>query len=276
MLGELLGNVRYIVTRIVYFIGAGLTKSLERPVYRLPLMFDFVSVMTEHFDDDVIVSALVNLELAEVYDWPSPEATWTAKVLEAEGRNFSPPNREAFKRALKARPSESIEKVLKNARASSADGLAQRFKSAINQLFATVGWNVNLAPLERFLEKQIGLNHSNHTLIDFNYDLLLERAAEKIPAAGWNVQTGYDIRVEPYVPDGASKSTALDDSALPGAIRVLKPHGSLNWRVPIVLPVKAGALGYEFENGPIVIPLTQNGELSRAFHKCTNVLFIAN
>jgi hypothetical protein len=32
----------------LYFVGAGLFKSLEEPCSPIPLMFDFVSVMAEH------------------------------------------------------------------------------------------------------------------------------------------------------------------------------------------------------------------------------------
>ena len=52
--------------RIVYFIGAGLTKSLENGNRPVPMMWDFVSTMAHYLDDDVICTTMVDLERADL------------------------------------------------------------------------------------------------------------------------------------------------------------------------------------------------------------------
>src|SRR5436190_2075770 len=96
--------------RAVYFIGAGLTKSLQvqDPLHRIPLMADFISVMADHVDDEVVLTALVGLELAGLFEWPSEAASRHATTL-ALAPNRTAEARRAFAEALKRRPSENIE-----------------------------------------------------------------------------------------------------------------------------------------------------------------------
>jgi len=57
--------------QIVYFVGAGLSKSLEKPGKRIPLMYDFVSVMAQYAPNDkVILQTLARLQYCGVFDWP--------------------------------------------------------------------------------------------------------------------------------------------------------------------------------------------------------------
>jgi hypothetical protein len=41
-----------------------------------------------------------------------------------------------------------------------------------------------------------------------------------------------------------------------GGIYILKPHGSLNWLVPLKVPYAYGGNGMQFEEGPIIVPAT--------------------
>ncbi len=66
---------------IVYFVGAGLSKALERPGKRIPLMYDFVDVMADYAPrDKAILQTLARLEYAGIFIWASPEASDLAKV----------------------------------------------------------------------------------------------------------------------------------------------------------------------------------------------------
>jgi hypothetical protein len=87
--------------RIVYFIGAGLTKSLETCDCPVPMMWDFVSTMAHYLDDPAVLATMVDLERADLYEWKSADA---AKLAEPP----FPPDRAAFKQALKNRPAAHL------------------------------------------------------------------------------------------------------------------------------------------------------------------------
>ena len=50
-----------------YFIGAGLTKALELE-RRIPMMMDFVPILADYVDNDVVPSTLVKMELGRAYE----------------------------------------------------------------------------------------------------------------------------------------------------------------------------------------------------------------
>ena len=65
---------------IVYFVGAGLSKALEKPGKPIPLMYDFVSVMADYpAEDAVILQTLARLEYAGVFRWSSAGASDLAR-----------------------------------------------------------------------------------------------------------------------------------------------------------------------------------------------------
>ena len=104
--------------KIVYFVGAGLPKSLELPQKPIPVMYDFVSILADYLwddRDDVILTFLARLEQMKPcpYEWKSPEAKELSKRLLENPADRSQENCEAFKRTLKNRPFESIERLLK-------------------------------------------------------------------------------------------------------------------------------------------------------------------
>src|SRR5579863_847150 len=102
------------MSRILYFVGAGLTKALALPTRPVPAMFDFISISAEYIDDDVILTTLAELENSEPYPyaWISAEARSLAPLLVGPNRTSDPAVRSAFARALRERPGESIEDLL--------------------------------------------------------------------------------------------------------------------------------------------------------------------
>jgi hypothetical protein len=99
--------------RIVYFVGAGFSKALEKIGKRIPLMYDFVQVMAEYAPEDkVILQTLARLEYSGVFVWPCPEAADLSKTILRGRADPTPDILVRFADAMKRRPSESIEDLL--------------------------------------------------------------------------------------------------------------------------------------------------------------------
>jgi hypothetical protein len=253
----------------LYFVGAGLSKSLEKTDKPIPLMFDFVSVLAEHLDSIVILASLCAFELADLYEWKSAEAKAIANDLSGTlRRGRCPPDvRERFRQALKNRPWESIEDLLERSFAPHSNGeanwfaqqLPQKFRYAINQLFCRIGWHVNWAPLDTFLGSQFQ-GDDCHTFVSFNYDLLLDRAIQKC-ASGWNVQRGYGFDIEYSVDPDTGTVASLLPCTTGTNISLLKPHGSLNWLLPERVPVQHGPGGTAFVDSIPIAVLGTSGEI---------------
>src|SRR2546423_1454179 len=107
-----------MMRNILYFVGAGLTKSLELPGKPVPLMNDYISVMANYPDDDVIRITLAYLELKGLYS--------------------------------KNKPAKSIEYLLQKADSTAA----LRFIYAISRLFCCVDWDIKWDPIQKFIKKQ--------------------------------------------------------------------------------------------------------------------------
>lgn len=256
------------MNRIVYFIGAGLTKSLESPGWPVPMMWDFVSTAAHYLDDDVVLTTMVDLERGDLYEWKHAEA---AKLA---GQAF-PPDRSSFREALRNRPAESIEDLLERSLKPSgnfaAEGAHDRFRYAINRLFCLVGWNLTWPPLEGFLQRQIGLPDTEHTFVSLNYDLVLDRAVQRL-SPDWTPGTGYGVEIPFYVTDDLPpierQNGPLDYvRAAPfgkvpaSSIRLLKPHGSLNWLLRYKIPYENARGGLRFLDGPLAVPISPVGEV---------------
>ena len=234
--------------RICYVIGAGLTKALERDrEHRVPLMWDFVSVLADHIASDVVLTTLVTLEIAEAFEYSLPAWKAMAKAL----TKYSPREaREAYAAIVRRRPAENIEKLLQAAHARRhtdiyADTVPARFSFAINDVFSRVGWNVRMNLLTEFLRQQFAMPETAHTFIDYNYDLVLDASVAKAAEARWNPVAGYGVpfRYVLHVDETADHMRQFRGSG--GAyellaphlapnvrttdIQILKPHGSLNW-----------------------------------------------
>ena len=260
--------------RILYIVGAGLTKSLERPPQRVPLMTDFVPVMADHLDDDVILTLLAALENADLFQYPSAEAKLITHDL-ASMKDRSQQAIAQFKEILKSRPPESIEVLLERARKGlDGDDLPMRFNFAINRLFCRIGYNLNVKPLLGFLRRQFRIRNARHTFVSFNYDLALDHCVQRTSNGRWNVQRGYGFEIRYYIDPGEGAKHVKQFERVGGAfsalsamelnsvdddcpITILKPHGSLNF----IFPFDGN---YNFKNGATITVLTERADV--AYH----------
>jgi hypothetical protein len=122
------------VENILYFVGAGLTKALQKHL-PIPVMRDFVSTMADYLDDDIVLTALASLDIVKPspYEWQPPGIQELALAL-GDGSDRSPARRAEYRRALKNRPSENIEKLfhraLEDPKSRTAELVPFRFKLA--------------------------------------------------------------------------------------------------------------------------------------------------
>lgn len=245
---------------IVYIVGAGLTKALQTSA-RIPLMTDFVSVMADYIYQDngeldrVILTTLAELENGGVFentkeDWKSLARRVVVSDREREP-NLTREEAEAFKRVMQERSAENIEELLQRVVEKAGDDLGagflpQRFNFGINEVFARIGSNLNLAVLNQFLAQQFALSDTRHTFISFNYDLILDLCVQTQEKLSWNVKTGYRFTVDRFItPPGAAEhmkqfekrvgsfrmlsTSKLECEEKKDPVTILKPHGSLNW-----------------------------------------------
>jgi hypothetical protein len=271
--------------KIVYFVGAGLTKALERPGKPVPLMNDFIHVMAERIEEDkdnVILGTLALLVSAGVFEHDCTEAS---RIIRSHTNfyEWTPEERVAFRLAMMDRPPESIERLLENAleeaphdmSAPSATRLVIAFIYAINRFFSLLGWEVEWGALEGFLRHQFArypLESHTHTFVSFNYDLILDRKVQELArdahhpgVPSWHPSTGYGFNISYYLPLYAKLGTRTDSKSLPRlpcvGVSILKPHGSLNWLVPQVNSGRTGDIGYLLKDGPVSTPLGKDGEI---------------
>jgi hypothetical protein len=250
-----------MTTKAVYFIGAGLPKSLQIADFPIPLMWDFVRVLATYAaSDPVLLTTLTQLEVAGVFEHSTPESLSLAADI-APPKNSTKEQRNRFLEILASRPDENIEHLLIRADEMAKDpayttrsfadrvtieSLPLRFSFAINRLFYLVGWNFSNDPLRAFLKRQLHV-YDCLTFVSFNYDLLLEHVVEDVFSGRWSASTGYGVAFDEFVEEEeanrhiehfASMGTggAVDTldphrlSRAPGrGVTVLKPHGSLNW-----------------------------------------------
>lgn len=258
------------VENILYFVGAGLTKALQKPGVPIPVMKDFVSAMADYLDDDVVLTALAHYDIVEPspYEWQPPGIRELAFPL-GDGSDRSPARRAAYRRALKNRPSENVEmllqKALQDPKSCTAEVVPVRFNLGINQVFRIIDWNLNFLPLSRFLARQFeSTGNRVHTFVSFNYDLVLDYAVLNASPASLSLELFYGLQ-----------SGGL---GAPGMVtpRVIKPHGSLNFIVPIKVPYEHTARGLALDNGPgrnsayrrgRYLLLVWRGRVERAIHR---------
>jgi len=248
-------------------VGAGLTKSIALPGHPIPAMFDFIPVLADYVSDDVILATLVRLECADPYPYAfdSPQARELAQVLRDREAWRSSDNRSRFARALKNRPNESIEDLLERTSRQNAktpsESANTRFRYAIRRLFTLIGWDVNWDPLLTFLTRQFSLTDVLHTFVSFNYDLVLDRALQKVLGSRFDIARIYGSHINLVVTGepptnvhgavaGAPTARILSRQPEGCPFRLLKPHGSLNWFVSATQA-----------EGPTIVPLAPDGTL---------------
>jgi hypothetical protein len=224
-------------------------------------MWDFVSVMADYIwnedgsYDKTILTTLADLEDSDIFEHQNAEGKTLARTVLnfVNGRGeLSIEDAKRFKVIMQERVPENIENLLNRALDIPEDEFGasfvpQRFNFAINRIFARIGANLNKGYLESFLERQFQESDTKHTFISFNYDLVLEQCIQRQKGLGWDVKLGYGFEVERLItPEGAAehmlqfggtggafrllKSHELKPcSADRQDVKVLKPHGSLNW-----------------------------------------------
>ena len=264
----------------VYLVGAGLTKSLELS-RRVPLMMDFISVMADYVQNDIILNTLITLELGGVYATPCAECKRFADNVKSDLSAVASSDRTRFANLLKGRSPESVEDLLTSASRVGANGniwasgAATYFRYGINQLFATVGWDLNLRVLEKFLSEQFSNRSRSHTFVCFNYDLALDKAVEDASNRSWQPRDGYGFEFAAWTTEDPasdhpnSAARAFSTSCLPQSsprIKILKPHGSLNWlQRRINAEAKAESHG---ESAEMLLPL--DGDMKIRHWRSTN------
>jgi len=247
--------------KAIYFVGAGLSKALQRDGFPVPLMLDFVKVAAFYAaSDDVLLTTLTQLEVSGVFTHATAASIALADSI-APPKTSTSQDRNDFLQIVSSRPPENIEDLLiradliannpKNATLTFAQRLTiellpLRFSFAINRVFWRIGWNFDATPLIAFLDQQL-LRRDAATFVSLNYDVMLERGIEEVVPGRWSAATGYGKVFHEFVEDvEASKhigqfsniggggavgtlkchqTTQTGD----GTIAVLKPHGSLNW-----------------------------------------------
>ncbi len=268
--------------RAVYFVGAGLPKSLQQDGFPIPLMCDFVPVAAHYaYSDDVLLTTLTQLEASGVFEHSTGHSIQLADSI-TPPKKASEAARHEFLQIVRARPQENIEALLIRADEMSRDvnyqsqpfqkkvlieTLPLRFSFAINRLFYLVGWNFVTKPLRDFLDRQFR-SRDAATFISFNYDLMLEHIVEETSAGRWSARNGYGTLFDEFVEieETSSHMDAFTDEADGGSavgtltprktcvhgeggVKVLKPHGSLNWLCPF-------DGNYKFEGEPTHLSLT--------------------
>ena len=275
---------------IVYFLGAGLTKSLEVKPKRVPLMNDFIAVLADRLEDETILTHLAHLEIADLFQTSCPEARNLAIEILVKDNN-SRAIRDQLREALKNRPPENIEALVEHAaRVGSYRGTNPltyldrselddpetgamvvkyfalgeaplRFNFAINSYFDWVGWDLKLDLLQRFVSRQLALPDTTHTFISFNYDLALDRCLQIGSSGQWDFGDGYGFPIRHFLTtDQAEKrpsriQTINASRQVDRKIQLLKPHGSLNWFLPF-----DGS--YQFHSEPVVVILDPEMRIS--------------
>ena len=217
--------------QILYFVGAGLSKALEQPGKRIPLMADFLATMADHLHNQVVQVGLAHFERQHALAWPlQPEIR--RFIDKVTGRVAPTPSEiEEVGTLLKRLPAENIEALL-----SESPGMKNRVSFLINAIFCEVGWDVNWNSLDQFLIRKLAEKDASHTLVSFNYDLLLDRRVQEVsPRLGlaWDPQDGYGFHALPArgsedIFDTDSGGTARVECE-GSKLKILKPHGSLNW-----------------------------------------------
>ena len=233
--------------KYAYIVGAGLTKALEGRL-PVPLMVDFILVMTEYIQNPVARAALARLVQHEnVWGWPL--ATELRDFPKHSGAQpIDPLYLERVARLIKRLPARNIEEVLVEFDQGPDWSLGRRFAFAINQIFSLTDSSLEYCHLETFLRSQFAMG-GKHTFISFNYDVALDKCLQRVSkdfaSPKWRPSEGYG-----FVAATWDRGTgALDVNKRSGSSQVilLKPHGSLSWLVPFTE-------NYRFKNQtPMVI-----------------------
>jgi hypothetical protein len=253
--------------KYVYIVGAGLTKALEGRL-RVPLMVDFIPVMTEYIQNPVVRTALVKLVLHEdVWGWPL--ATELRDFPEyVRKRPIDPLYLQHVARLIKRLPARNIEEVLAQFDQGPDWSLGRLFAFAINQIFSLLDSSLEYCHLQTFLRSQFA-SGGQHTFISFNYDLALDKCIQAVSkdfaSFKWRPSDGYGLAAATWN-RGTDVPSDVDTTSGASRVILLKPHGSLNWLVPFTA-------NYQFKSQtPRVI--VDGADNQVAYHREFEVLFL--
>jgi len=266
------------MARILYFVGAGVTKAMALATRPVPAMFDFISTSTHYIEDEVILTTLAELENSEPYPytWVATKARSLAAQLVGQNRVRDPAMRLEFARLLRERPAESIEDLLDRTGGDtgnmSSQSASYRFRYAIRRVFTIIGWDVEWSPLLSFLTRQFQCAGDSHSFVSFNYDLVLERGIQRVTEGKIDLTRfyGFPITLQvtgdppPFVGSGSFTGVPaieLPSRAMTLGLVVLKPHGSLNWLAPLKGHYDESRMDDLRQGRTVVIPLCEDGTL---------------
>lgn len=191
------------------------------------MMLDFLNVMADHLDDEVILNHLAQLVDSDILESPSSKLKIVARKINENDRTVS--TREEFRDLLKRHPYENIEDImwrvnrtmipmgnpfswitrddLKNKETRtlvfkylSLKWLPVKLIYGINRLFYRIGWHLKLNLLQKFVKRQLNLPNTKHTFISFNYDLTLDRSLQMESKGKWDISYGYGFPINYYLP----------------------------------------------------------------------------
>jgi hypothetical protein len=187
--------------KALYFVGAGLSKALQRDTDTpIPLLTDFVKVAAHYAaldESNIPLLTLTGFERLGRFRWRSEEGLQLARAFDPDARDAKLV--ENFVNVLRRRPAESVEDLLARENRGATFGEAAifdapiRFRYAISRIFATIGWNVELELLAAFLRERL-TGGGSHTFISFNYDLFLDRVMSEI-ITDWYWHCGYGFQI---------------------------------------------------------------------------------
>ena len=261
----MLAGLKISAVNAIYFVGAGLSKALQRDINTpIPLLTDFVKVGAHYAaidESNVALLTLTGLVRLGRFRWKSEEALRLARAFDPNARD--PQLVAKFVDVLRRRPAESVEDLL--ARENRGATLAEaaifdapiRFRYAISRIFSLIAWNVRLELLAAFLGERLAAGGS-HTFISFNYDLFLDRAmSETLPDWSWHCGYGFDVpfAITSDPTDHGVEAEVPGRHSCQSTVRLLKPHGSLNW----LLPADQRSAAMPFCDGPTTVRVDQAG-----------------
>lgn len=234
------------VRHAVYFVGAGFSRALAKGRNVPPLLTDFVARMADAIDDDTIAVALAGMYRDKLLSADTPVVAPATVDALADGPAAArtPSRRTEFALAIKSVDQPDVESLLATEAAKTTLSNA-RFRFAIARMFRRISWDLNLGYLRRLIQARRRSGIDTHSIVTFNYDLILEHVLEE--EVGWNGANGYGIEMpfgalvnafdkhaETVMHHDSGVAPRLDAVPLhaPGASpgwTILKPHGSLNW-----------------------------------------------
>lgn len=255
--GEFAGRDVTTDRRALYFVGAGFSRALKKGRNVPPLLFDFIRLMADEIDDDVIAVALAGMYRDKLLTVAIPAISEETVDALADGptEKRTAARRTEFANGIRSVAQPDVESLLAMALAKSTF-THQRFRFAIARLFQRMSWDLRLGCLRRLIRARAKLESMRHTVVSFNYDLILEHLLEEelgwVGASGYGVPMPFGVQVTEFdhyaatvraVVSGAAPrldAVALAAPAEGPPWMVLKPHGSLNW-------LRRSALGGENE-----------------------------